>query len=166
MIHVQFSDASKTKIVGMFSCHQPDLAHQGAVTEDDPRYLAFIRPAPSADEVIARITAWRDNEERGDGFVFEHDDHEWDGDTQSYARINAALDGALVLGSLPVGFAWRAADNTDVPVDIAALQAIRDAMAVARSAHGLAIHVRQSAMKAAVASMSTEDLRAFVPSWG
>lgn len=54
-IWVQFSDVEKTRITSVFWSPQdpdywPDLAEIG---EDDPRYLAFINPQPTQEEILA-----------------------------------------------------------------------------------------------------------------
>jgi hypothetical protein len=49
-IYVQFSDASKTKLVSIFGAPQDATAwpNQGVVDSSDPRYLAYYQSVPSA----------------------------------------------------------------------------------------------------------------------
>ena len=53
IIYVQFSDATKTKIVTVFGGPQnpDDFDFLGEVEDDDPMYLDFINPQPSILEV-------------------------------------------------------------------------------------------------------------------
>lgn len=67
VIFVQFKDATESEVVGVFGCPQPEKHYpfQGEVSEDDPRYQAYLMAwtvqdiAPS-DEQTER--AWRDGE--------------------------------------------------------------------------------------------------------
>ena len=58
-IHVQFADASKSKVVSVFAGPQdPDyFANLGEVADDDPRYLAFIRPPWSPNRILGQMQA-------------------------------------------------------------------------------------------------------------
>jgi len=55
-VFVQFSDSSETTVVAVFGCPQdPEIqSNQGAVGEDDPRYIAFIAP-PVVEVVTAPL---------------------------------------------------------------------------------------------------------------
>ncbi|MCK8667928.1 phage tail assembly chaperone [Pseudomonas azerbaijanoccidens] len=65
-VFVQFSDSSKTRVVAEFGCAQDDEAcpHQGAISEDDPLYVAFLEgiAAIYAVDPDAVERAWRDAE--------------------------------------------------------------------------------------------------------
>lgn len=62
MVYVQFSDELKTAVVSVFGSHQDpiDWPNQGEVDDDDPRYLAYIRPQPSSDDLALSARTQRD----------------------------------------------------------------------------------------------------------
>jgi|GEM_PF-3035525 len=69
VLFVQFKDAAESEVIGIFGCRQPEkyCAFQGEVSEDDPRYQAYlafaapvVEPLPDAPEAAGR--AWRDAE--------------------------------------------------------------------------------------------------------
>lgn len=144
----------------------PSLLTQQTI--DDAGIIATIDDSTDIDTLRANATAavnaWRATMETGTGFVFGHDGYMWDGDTASKARLSETIDGARVAG-LPEGFAWRTADNVDVPIDLAGLVALHDAMSVARVVRGYEIHIRQSELKAVLSDASPAELAAFVPGW-
>ena len=107
----------------------------------------------------ARIESWRDAQERAP-IVFEHAGHAWDGGLQARQRLQPVV----ALDALPDGFFWTDANNTDVPVSLAELQALNAAHETAIVLRGLEIHTLQRAMKYALESMDTADLQAFDPS--
>lgn len=55
MKFVQFSDASQTVVVSVFGCVQDEtfFPNQGEVEDDDPRYLQFINPQPTPEQILA-----------------------------------------------------------------------------------------------------------------
>lgn len=117
-------------------------------------------PPPLTDEELrasarAKINFWRDTQ-RNAGFSAIG--HQWDSTADARENItNVALSGQ---GS-PTGF-WTSAADVDVPVTAQDMSAIYAAMLT----RGVAIHVRQREMKAALASMSRAELESFVPGWG
>lgn len=106
----------------------------------------------------ARIEAWRDAQERAP-IVFEHAGHTWDGGLQTRQRLQPVV----ALDALPDGFFWTDANNTDVPVSLAELQALNAAHETAIVLRGFEIHAAQRAMKSALESMGMTDLQAFDP---
>ena len=106
----------------------------------------------------ARIEYWRDAQERAP-IVFEHAGHTWDGGLQARQRLQPVV----ALDALPDGFFWTDANNTDVPVSLAELQALNAAHETAIVLRGFEIHAAQRAMKSALESMGMTDLQAFDP---
>ena len=106
----------------------------------------------------ARIEAWRDAQERAP-LVFEHAGHAWDGGLATRQRLQPVV----ALDALPDGFFWTDANNTDVPVSLAELQALNAAHETAIVLRGFEIHAAQRAMKSALESMGMTDLQAFDP---
>ena len=106
----------------------------------------------------ARIESWRDAQERAP-IVFEHAGHTWDGGLQTRQRLQPVV----ALDALPDGFFWTDANNTDVPVSLAELQALNAAHETAIVLRGFEIHAAQRAMKSALESMDQTDLQAFDP---
>lgn len=62
MKFVQFSDASKSKVISVFAGPQDPNVWQnlGEVGDDDVRYLAFVYPQPSAEDLANAARAKRD----------------------------------------------------------------------------------------------------------
>lgn len=106
----------------------------------------------------ARIEAWRDAQERAP-IVFEHAGRTWDGGLQTRQRLQPVV----ALDALPDGFFWTDANNTDVPVSLAELQALNAAHETAIVLRGFEIHAAQRAMKSALESLNLTDLQAFDP---
>jgi hypothetical protein len=67
-IYVQFTDEQQLAVCAVFGEPQQDTdvwPNQGAIAEDDPRYVAYIdaRRLPSAGEQVSDVArAWRDAE--------------------------------------------------------------------------------------------------------
>ena len=59
MQYVQFSDSQETKIVTVFGCPQDPVywPNQGTVEDDDPRYLEFLNPQPTPEQLLAEKQA-------------------------------------------------------------------------------------------------------------
>lgn len=60
--YVQFSDSTQTKIISWFGSPQdPDVwPNQGQVEEDDPRYIEYLNPSPTAEEILAEKQAQKE----------------------------------------------------------------------------------------------------------
>lgn len=109
-----------------------------------------------------RVAEWRDGQE-GAGIVFAHAGRAWDGGLVVRTRLQPLLS----LPAVPEGFFWTDADNNDVPVTLADLQALNQAHEEAIIFRGFEIHIRQRAMKAEIdACVSVGALEAYVPRWG
>lgn len=124
-------------------------------------YRAWVRaggipeaPSPTdsldtlREELRSRISAWRDQQERG-RFVFQHAGRNWDGGKATEGRLKPVLK----LPALPEGFYWTDADNNKVTgltlEDLAALDIAHD---IAMVSKGWEIHARQTQMKDEVAA--------------
>lgn len=113
----------------------------------------------------SEINSWRDDQEDAN-LLFEHSGHQWDGSTASKNRMAETLALGDALGSLPAGFFWTSAADVDVPMTLAELQALADAMAAARGLRGFEIHARQRAMKAEVLALGTiEAVQTYAVGW-
>lgn len=114
-------------------------------------------PTPPIEQlrvgVRQAINYWRDQEENS-GFTALG--HNWDSTPQSREKLLAVI----VSGTNPLGI-WTSADDVDVPVTLADLQALYTAMLT----KGAQIHARQREMKAAIETMTVAQLQAFVPGW-
>ena len=115
------------------------------------------------EAAIAKISAWRDDQENG-SIIFEHGGRRWDGGKAVRERFQPAIS-AMKTVDIP-GFIWTSADNEDVPMTLKELESLAAAHDVAMVMQGNKIHVRQRAMKEAVAQMREKQLAAFVPGWG
>ncbi|MBU3823468.1 MAG: DUF4376 domain-containing protein [Candidatus Oceanisphaera merdipullorum] len=111
------------------------------------------------------INQWRDQQER-ENLQFDHAGHNWDGGIDSKSRMDETLALATATGGLPDGFFWTTANNMDVPMDLAALQALASALAAARGLRGFEIHARQRQMKAEVEALpSIAAVQEYVIAW-
>lgn len=106
----------------------------------------------------ARIQTWRDAQEKK-SITFEHAGRVWDGGLVTRQRLQPVL----ALTELPPGFFWTDHSNDDVPVTLADLQALNAAHEAALVAEGFRIHAAQRQMKAAIESMTLQQLQAFKP---
>lgn len=110
----------------------------------------------------ASIQSWRDAEE-AKPITFEHAGRVWDGGLVTRQRLQPVL----ALESLPDGFFWTDAGNSGVPVTLADLAALNQAHEAALVGAGFRVHTLQRQMKAAIESMTLEQLNAFKPEeWG
>lgn len=121
----------------------------------DPRTLDDLRTAAHA-----AIERWRDDQERA-ATKFWHAGRRWDGGLVVRQRLQPVLG----LDALPDGFFWTDADNTDVPINMTALQSLSAAHEQALVLRGFEIHARQRAMKAEIEAMDRAALLAFAPGW-
>lgn len=112
------------------------------------------------DEARIRINTWRDEQERT-RITFEHAGRTWDGGLD----VRTRLAGLQSLPALPVGFFWTDAQDSDVPMTLAALGDLHAAHEGAIANRGFEIHLRQRAMKADIETMDAEQLQAFTPDW-
>ena len=131
--------------------------------------LKIIPPtAPTMDDLraakLVEISVWRDRQENG-FLIFEHADYRWDGGKAVRERMQPAISAMQVVGDIP-GFIWTTADNEDVAMTLKDLLSLAAAHDVAMVMQGAQIHARQRQMKEVVATMSAEQLAAFVPGWG
>ncbi len=119
-----------------------------------------ITAADRRDEALkaahARIQSWRDAEE-AKPITFEHAGRVWDGGLVTRQRLQPVL----ALESLPEGFFWTDAGNNDVPVTLADLMGLNQAHEAALVQEGFRIHALQRQMKAAIESMTLEQLKLF-----
>lgn len=106
----------------------------------------------------ASIQAWRDDEE-AKPITFEHAGRVWDGGLVTRQRLQPVL----ALESLPEGFFWTDAGNSDVPVTLADLMALNQAHEAALVQEGFRIHAAQRQMKTHIESMTLEQLQQFSP---
>lgn len=134
-------------IVGRFSC--PQFSGQEWVAD------SIFALDDAKREAIYAVNAWK-LQQLNSGFDWNN--HHWDSDETAKANIMAV---ALAGLASPLGY-WTDADNNDVPVDAAGMQAMYAAMLQ----RGAEIHARQRAMKLSLETMTLEELQAFVPSWG
>ena len=100
------------------------------------------------------INAWRNDQEDA-GFAAIG--HAWDSTPRSREKLAAVV---MAGQGSPLGI-WTSAADVDVPVTAEDLLAIYAAMLT----RGAQIHARQRELKAAVATMTREQLAAFVPGW-
>lgn len=121
------------------------------VTAEDRHNYALIAAR-------ARIQAWRDAEE-AKPITFEHGGRVWDGGLVTRRRLQPVL----ALKKLPEGFFWTDEGNNDVPVALAYMASLNQAHEAAMVEAGFRIHAQQRQMKAAIESMTTEQLVAFIP---
>jgi hypothetical protein len=63
MKYVQFSDETQTTIIRVFGSPQDPswYTNLGEVEDDDPRYLAYLNPQPSTEELAASARKDRDS---------------------------------------------------------------------------------------------------------
>ena len=101
-----------------------------------------------------QINAWRDDQ-RDAGF--NAIGHRWDSDSDSRDNLTAVL---IAGQGSPTG-SWTSADDVDVLVSANDMLMIYGEMLT----RGAQIHARQRAMKAALATMTREQLLAFTPGW-
>ncbi len=106
----------------------------------------------------ASIQSWRDAEE-AKPITFEHAGRVWDGGLVTRQRLQPVL----ALETLPEGFFWTDAGNNDVPVTLTDLMALNQAHEAALVQEGFRVHTLQRQMKAAIESMTLEQLNAFKP---
>lgn len=111
------------------------------------------RESAYRQQLHAQIQQWRAQQETG-GFV--HAGHRWDTDRDAITRMQSTL----LTGTNPLGF-WTSADNVDVPMDFAGLQALW----VAFVQFGGAVHVRQRQMKDEVAQLTGDALLNYRVGW-
>ncbi len=104
----------------------------------------------------ASIQSWRDAEE-AKPITFEYAGRTWDGGLVTRQRLQPVL----ALESLPEGFFWTDAGNSDVPVTLADLVALNQAHEAALVQEGFRIHSRQRQMKSEIETMSLEELMEF-----
>ena len=133
----------------------------GAVTPCviTPEILAAARAVK-----YGAIDSWRIRQENG-RYVFTFNGRNWDYGKETQDRLGPSVAVARQ-GGLPAGFAWTDADNNDVPMNAGDLLALNDAVGQAMFSRGLAIHLRQRAMKAEVDALTTLDaVRAYQPGW-
>ena len=116
------------------------------------------RRAAALQAAHARIQTWRDEQEKKD-ITFEHAGRTWDGGKVTRDRLQPVL----ALAELPSGFFWTDHGNADVPVTLADLQSLNTAHEAALVAEGFRIHAAQRQMKAAIESMTLQQLQAFKP---
>lgn len=107
---------------------------------------------------LGAVNAWRLREEQKD-IVFDFDDSQWDGGLTTRQRLQPVLS----LPELPDGFFWTDHHNNDVPVTAETLQQLNAAHEAALVAEGFRIHVAQRQMKAAIATMTRDQLNDFAP---
>lgn len=119
---------------------------------------AASRRAAALQAAHARIQAWRDAQEKK-SITFEHAGRVWDGGKVTRDRLQPVL----ALAELPSGFFWTDHGNADVPVTLVDLQALNAAHEAALVAEGFRIHAAQRQMKAAIESMTLQQLQAFKP---
>lgn len=130
--------------------------------------LKIVPPAISPTEqlrnnVIAEIGSWRDRQENS-LIVFEHAGRRWDGGKVVRDRLRTVISAMKTAGEFD-GFFWTSADNEDVPMTLMDLELLAATHDVAIAMQGNRIHLRQRAMKDAVAAMDEKELAAFVPGW-
>ncbi|EFT2484890.1 DUF4376 domain-containing protein [Salmonella enterica] len=112
----------------------------------------------------AEISAWRDAQENS-STTFSLNGHRWDCDKSSQERLGAALEAARS-DMLPADFFWTDADNIDVPVNAADLDAMSTAMNKTMFLQGFKIHERQRQMKEEVDKLTTiDEVRKYIPDW-
>lgn len=109
-------------------------------------------------EALESVNVWRLREEQKD-IVFDFDGSEWDGGLTTRQRLQPVLS----LPELPDGFFWTDHHNNDVPVTAETLQQLNAASEAALVAEGFRIHVAQRQMKAAIATMTRDQLNDFAP---
>lgn len=119
--------------------------------------------AAKADK-YAEINGWRNRQEAGH-YVFAFKGRRWDYGKATLDRLSPSVAMARQ-NRLPGEFAWTDADNQDVPMNGSELIAFSEAIEQAMFTKGLAIHLRQRAMKQAVSSLTTlEAIEGYRVDW-
>lgn len=113
-----------------------------------PEGLAAAREAKYEE-----INRWRNQQENG-RYVFRYAGRHWDYGKDTQVRLGVSVMMAKQ-NKLPPQFVWTDADNQDVSMNASELIALSEAINQAMFAKGLAIHLRQRAMKQAVATLGT-----------
>ena len=54
-VYVRFANSNEATIVAVFGCPQdPEVyPNQGTIEDDDPRYLQFLNPQPTPEQILA-----------------------------------------------------------------------------------------------------------------
>ncbi|ELD4017365.1 DUF4376 domain-containing protein [Salmonella enterica] len=132
----------------------------------------FVTPFTATPDMIQavkdqkhdEINVWRDAQENG-STTFSLNGHRWDCDKPSQERLDAALT-AVRSDMLPADFFWTDADNIDVPVQAADLEAMSTAMDATMFSQGFRIHERQRQMKEAVDALKDyQAIKDYVVDW-
>ncbi|HFW3715958.1 TPA: DUF4376 domain-containing protein [Salmonella enterica subsp. enterica serovar 6,7:y:-] len=106
------------------------------------------------------INAWRNAQENA-SYTFTFRDHTWDYGKAAQSRLEPVAMLAKN-GQLLEGFFWTDANNEDIPVTPADIQALEAAMIGAMVTKGFEIHQRQRQMKQALDKLNTlEEIRTF-----
>ncbi|MDJ7441707.1 DUF4376 domain-containing protein [Salmonella enterica] len=116
------------------------------------------------DQKHNEINVWRDVQESG-STTFSLNGHNWDCNKPSQERLGAALAAARA-NILPADFFWTDADNIDVPVKAADLEAMSTAMSTTMFLQGFKIHERQRQMKEDVDALSDyQAIKDYIVGW-
>lgn len=122
MKYVQFSDSTQSAVVSVFSCPQDASVwpNQGAVTDDDLRYLAFADPKSTtkgarADQIAIVTQAFQAAASANVKYTSEGGVAEtYQADEASLTRIERSYTLYTAEGATPSGFYWVAANNKQV----------------------------------------------------
>lgn len=147
------------------AAHQVALPCPADANVNDPAWLAALDDSAALlnaqrELVRDRISAWRDAQEQG-AITFTHAGRTWDGGL----AVRIRLKPVAALPALPPGFFWTDAQDNDVPLSVAEIQALDAAHEQALIERGWAIHARQRAMKAEIEALDAAGLAAYVIGW-
>ncbi|HHR4051011.1 TPA: DUF4376 domain-containing protein [Salmonella enterica] len=132
---------------------------------DGEGVIDLLTPEMAKRKKRDEINNWRDEQENSI-VTFELNGHKWDAGKEPLSRISPVLS-MTDSSPLPVGFFWTDADNNDVPVTHADLQAINQGMIDAMVQNGWRIHERQREMKKELdALVRVNDILNYSVGWG
>lgn len=134
----------------------PGFEFNGTEWVLDSSYIEVVR-----SQVQEAINTWRDAQEAS-AIIFQHAGHNWDGGLATRMRLQPVVS----LSELPDGFFWTDADNVDIPMTLAELQALNAAHESAITLRGWQIHQRQRQMKQEIQELTTvPELESYSVGW-
>lgn len=135
-VYVQFSDASQKTVVAVFGCQQDQTAYpnQAIIDAGDARYQAFVNPTSTlpgaqAAQIAALATSYLNAIQQPVSYTSKGGiTKTYQADPQSIANLSQMLLAFQATGTVPSGFYWIAADNTQVPFAYADMQGLAQVM--------------------------------------
>jgi hypothetical protein len=158
-VNVQFSDATETVVVACFDCPQDPAVYpnQAQIDDSDQRYLAFADPLATlpgaqAAQIGALAAAYGNAIQQPVSYTSKGGvTKTYQADQGSVANLSQMMLAFQSTQTMPNGFYWVAADNTQVPFTYADLQGL----ALAMGTQGAAAFQTLQTLKAQVLAATT-----------